>query len=105
MDMRESGALQTILSPAERLDLVPNFYTYSVKSCLLPIRKVQDQLISHYFCHVHPMFPLVDEYRFTELHRKYKGQEELMSEADFIVYYAIMVAGFAVRFSLLFQMA
>ncbi|KAF8854311.1 hypothetical protein BDZ45DRAFT_45449 [Acephala macrosclerotiorum] len=79
----------------ERLDLVPNFYTYTVKSCLLPIRRIQNALVSLYFHHIHPMFPVVDEYHITELHRKYKGKEELMDPSDFIVYHAIMVAGFA----------
>lgn len=97
LDPKETGPVHVVLAPTERLDLVPNFYAYSVKSCLLPIQKVQDQLITHYFCHVHPMFPLVDEYRFSKLHQKYRGQEELMNAADFMVYHAIMVAGFAVR--------
>jgi ATP adenylyltransferase/5',5'''-P-1,P-4-tetraphosphate phosphorylase II len=48
------------------------------------------------------MFPVVDEYRMTELHQKYRGQEELMDPSDFTVYHAIMVAGFAVRSLILF---
>jgi hypothetical protein len=95
-------SLSSVLAPTENLDMVPSFYAYSVKSCLLPIRKVQDQLVAHYFFHVHPMFPLVDEAYFTKLHQAYRGQEELMDKTDFMVYYAIMVAGFAVS-TLLFD--
>jgi ABC-type enterochelin transport system permease subunit len=51
------------------------------------------------------MFPVVDEYRMTELHQKYRGQEELMDPSDFTVYHAIMVAGFAVRSPRLFELA
>jgi hypothetical protein len=84
------------LAPAEPLDLMPAFYTYSVKSCLLPIRRVQHALITHYFEYIHPMFPVVDEHHFTKLHQSFNDREELMKKSDFIVYYAIMVAGFAV---------
>lgn len=84
------------LVPSEPLDMVPNFYAYSVKACLLPIRRVQHSLITHYFDHIHPLFPVVDEYHFANIYRKFDGQEELMNKADFIIYYAIMVAGFAV---------
>ncbi|KAE9371338.1 hypothetical protein N431DRAFT_341151 [Stipitochalara longipes BDJ] len=94
-ELEERGSSETSLMSTERLDLVPNFYTYSVKSCLLPIRRVQHALVSLYFHHIHPMFPVVDEYRMTELHQKYRGQEELMDPSDFTVYHAIMVAGFA----------
>jgi len=80
----------------ERLDLVPSFYSYTVKSCLLPIRKVQNALVTLYFHHIHPMFPVVDEYHISELHRKYRGKEEIMDPSDFTIYHAIMVAGFAV---------
>ncbi|TAQ84641.1 hypothetical protein B7494_g7038 [Chlorociboria aeruginascens] len=79
----------------DRVDLVPNFYAYSIQTCLLPIRKVQHELITLYFHYVHPMFPVVDEHHMTELHRKYRGQEEFMDPLDFVVYHAIMVAGFA----------
>jgi hypothetical protein len=94
-ELEERGSSDTSLMSTERLDLVPNFYTYSVKACLLPIRRVQHALVSLYFHHIHPMFPVVDEYRMTELHQKYRGQEELMDPSDFTVYHAIMVAGFA----------
>lgn len=45
-EVQERGSSDTSLMSTERLDLVPNFYTYSVKTCLLPIRRVQDALIS-----------------------------------------------------------
>lgn len=97
-------SLSAVLTQTENLDMVPNFYAYSVKSCLLPIRKVQDQLVAHYFVHVHPMFPLVDETYFTKIHGMYQGREELMDKTDFMVYYAIIVAGFAVSTRLLSHM-
>lgn len=87
--------------PMEPLDLVPNFYAYSVKSCMLPILRVKHAVITHYFEHVHPMFPVVDEHHFTDIYRKFNDQEELMDKGDFIVFYAIMVAGFAVGFATL----
>lgn len=96
-EVQDRGPSDASLMSTERLDLVPNFYTYSVKACLLPIRRVQHALVSLYFHHIHPMFPVVDEYRMTELHQKFRGQEELMDPSDFTVYHAIMVAGFAVR--------
>lgn len=96
-ELQERGSSDASLMSAECLDLVPNFYTYSVKACLLPIRRVQHALVSLYFHHIHAMFPVVDEYRMTELHQKYRGQEELMDPSDFTVYHAIMVAGFAVN--------
>ncbi|KAH8803134.1 hypothetical protein F5884DRAFT_861470 [Xylogone sp. PMI_703] len=83
------------LMTAERVDLVPNFYAYSVKAVLLPIRRVQNELVMLYFQNIHPMFPVVDEHRFASLHKKYRGQEELMNPSDFTLYHAIMVAGFA----------
>lgn len=95
-DFPADGSIDALLMYKERLDLVPTFYTFTVKSCLLPIRRVQNALVTLYFHHIHPMFPVVDEYYITELHRKYKGREELMDPCDFSVYHAIMVAGFAV---------
>jgi len=80
----------------ESLDLVPSFYTYAVKACLLPIRKVQHELVALYFQYIQPMFPVVDEDYFTELHRKYYGHEHFMDPADFVVYQAITAAGFGV---------
>jgi hypothetical protein len=84
------------LMSSERLDLVPKFYMYSVRACLLPIRKVQNALLTHYFQHIHPMFPVVDEHHFTELHHKFKNQEEFMDPGDFMIYHAILFAGFGV---------
>ena len=80
----------------ERLDLVPNFYRYAVRACLLPIRRVQHDLVSLYFQYIHPLFPVVDENHFNEIHRKYMGQEELLDPSDFMIYQAIMAAGFGV---------
>lgn len=96
LEIQEQGNETLGLLPTEHLDLVPTFYSYSVKACLLPIRRVQNQLVAHYFNYIHPMFPVVDEYHLTRIHEKYVGQEELMDKTDFMVYYAIMVAGFAV---------
>lgn len=42
------------------------------------------------------MFPVVDENHFNEIHRKYMGQEELLDPLDFMIYQAIMAAGFGV---------
>jgi hypothetical protein len=84
--------------PVERLDQVPNLYAYSVTASLLPIREVQEELFTLYMRHIHPIFPVVDECRFVELHRRYKGREQLMDPAEFMVYHAILVAGFSVRY-------
>ena len=80
----------------ERLDLVPDFYTYAVKISLLPICRVQHQLVLNYFQYIHPMFPVVDEYYFTEMYRKYRGNEQFMETEDFMIYQAITAAGFGV---------
>ena len=40
------------------------------------------------------MFPVVDEYHFTEMYRKYRGCEQFMEPDDFMVYQAIVAAGF-----------
>ena len=95
LDLAEHGTNSSDLLSTERLDLVPTFYSYSVKACLLPIRQIQNQLVAHYFNYIHPMFPVVDEYHLTEIHQNFAGKEEIMDKADFMVYYAIMVAGFA----------
>jgi len=97
LELRNCDSVDINLISTERLDLVPKFYAYSVKSCLLPLRRVQHELVTLYFHHVHPMFPVVDEYHITELHRKYYGQEEVMDPSEFIIYHATMVFGFAVR--------
>lgn len=99
-EVAANDSIDACLMYKEQLDLVPNFYTYTVKSSLLPIRRVQNALVSLYFHHIHPMFPVVDEYHITELHRRYRGKEELMDPSDFTVYHAIMVAGFAVNIPL-----
>ena len=80
----------------EPLDLVPSFYNYALKAFLLPIRKVQHELVILYFQYIHPLFPVVDESYFTELHRNYRAQEHLMAPADFVLYQAIIAAGFGV---------
>jgi hypothetical protein len=87
-------SLETGLMSGERLDLVPSFYTYAIKACLLPIRKVQHELVTLYFRYIHPMFPVVDECYFMELHRKYRSQEQFMDPSDFVIYQAITAAGF-----------
>jgi hypothetical protein len=81
---------------AEPLELVPHLYSYAIKVTLLPIRKVQHQLVINYFQYIHPMFPVVDEYHFTEMYRKYRGCEQFMEPEDFMLYQAIIAAGFGV---------
>ncbi|PVH74660.1 hypothetical protein DL98DRAFT_658625 [Cadophora sp. DSE1049] len=83
------------LTSTEPLSTVPNFYAYIVQATLLPIRKVQTELLTLYFQHVHPMFPIVDEYKITEAHRKYRGREECMDVGEFAVYQGVLCAGFA----------
>ena len=80
----------------EPLSTVPNSYAYIVQATLLPLRKVQTELVTLYFQHVHPMFPIVDEYKITEAHRKYRGREECMDVGEFAVYQGVLCAGFAV---------
>lgn len=96
LQLDKGVSLETGLMSGERLDLIPSFYTYAIKSCLLPIRKVQHELVTLYFQYIHPMFPVVDECYFMELHRKYRGQEQFMDPCDFVVYQAITAAGFGV---------
>lgn len=82
----------------ERLDLVPSLYTYTVRTSMMPIRSVQSELITLYFSHIHPMFPVVDEHHFFALHQEFRGREEFMDPADFLIYNAIMAASFSVFF-------
>jgi hypothetical protein len=90
-------SLDTGLMSGKLLDLVPSFYTYAIKACLLPVRKVQHELVTLYFQFIHPMFPVVDEAYFMEIHRKYRGHEQFMDPSEFVVYQAITAAGFGVR--------
>lgn len=90
------GLATAALTSIEPLDLVPHLYTYSVLSCMLPIRNVQNDLVALYFNHIHPMFPVVDEHHFFILHQEHRGHEELMDAADFMIYYSVIVAGFSV---------
>ncbi|RFU30621.1 hypothetical protein B7463_g5723, partial [Scytalidium lignicola] len=94
-EIQDHCSITASLMTTERVDLVPNFYAYSVKATLLPIRRVQHELVMLYFQNVHPMFPVVDEYHIAKVHKTYRGQEELMDPSDFTIYHAIMVAGFA----------
>lgn len=87
---------EAVIMSGERLDSVPGFYTYAIESCLLPIRKVQHELVTLYFQYIHPMFPVVDEQYFMEIHRKYRGREQFMAPSDFLIYQAITAAGFGV---------
>lgn len=77
----------------------PDFsaYTWSVNVCLRPLRKVQDELISLYFRHIHPTFPVVDEHQFTVMHHKYKQHEQYMERSQFLIYHAILTVGISVR--------
>lgn len=79
-----------------QLDYIPSFYAFAIKAFLLPIRSVQHELVTLYFKYIHPMFPVVDELYFIELHCKYRGQEQLMDPSDFVIYHAITAAGFGV---------
>ena len=92
----ENFSLSFGLGRQERLDLVPNFYSYAIKATLMPIRRVQHELVMNYFQYIHPMFPVVDEHYFTKIYRKYRGQEQYMDPEDFMIYQAITAAGFGV---------
>lgn len=81
---------------SEPYHMVPNLYAYFIKTCMLPIRKVQHDLFNLYFRYVHPMFPVVDEYYFNKLHQRFLGHEELLNPLDFMIYQAILAAGFGV---------
>ncbi|KAG4442788.1 hypothetical protein IFR05_001734 [Cadophora sp. M221] len=80
---------------SERVDLAPKLYACCVKTAILPCRLVQNDLVSLYFRHVHPLFPVVDEHHFSTVHRRFRGQEELMNQGDFLIYLSILAAGFA----------
>ncbi|MAD87568.1 MAG: hypothetical protein CL912_31810 [Deltaproteobacteria bacterium] len=83
----------------ERIDLAPRLYACSVRSSILPCRQVQNELVILYFRHIHPLLPAVDEHHFSTIHRNFRGREELMEPGDFLVYLAILAAGFGVCFS------
>ena len=88
--------LNETFASSEPFNGAPDFYVCYVKACMLPIRKVQHDLFNLYFQFVHPMFPVVDEYYFNKLHRRYLGHEELLPPVDFMIYQAILAAGFGV---------
>lgn len=77
-------------------DIAPDFYAYTIKACLLPIRKVQHDLVALYFQYIHPTFPVVDERYFIYIHNRFRGHEQFIPPADFVVYQAILAAGFGV---------
>ncbi|PVH69062.1 hypothetical protein DL98DRAFT_661875 [Cadophora sp. DSE1049] len=78
----------------ERIDLAPRLYACSVRSSILPCRQVQNELVTLYFRHIHPMLPVVDEHHFSTLHRNLRGREEFMEPGDFLIYLAVLAAGF-----------
>ncbi|KAF7562021.1 hypothetical protein G7046_g2139 [Stylonectria norvegica] len=54
--------------------------TLASKGCFdLPNQWALDQLFRHYFLHVHPLLPLVDEVQFAELHSSSSTVDLLMS--------------------------
>ncbi|KAH7409041.1 hypothetical protein BKA64DRAFT_664044 [Cadophora sp. MPI-SDFR-AT-0126] len=78
----------------ERIDLAPKLYACAVRSSILPCRQLQNELVTLYFRHIHPMLPGVDEHHFSTLHRNFRGREEFMEPGDFLIYLAILAAGF-----------
>ena len=70
------------------------------QECLLSVREVRDDLVSLFFIHVNAVFPVVDEYSFSETYIRYKNGD-LMKQLDPILILTIMFAGFAVNITLL----
>jgi hypothetical protein len=64
--------------------------------CLLPLRRIQDDLLMLFFTHIHPMFPILNECRFMSTYHQYKCSNELMEPDDLILLLAISFAAFAV---------
>lgn len=42
------------------------------------------------------MFPVVDEHAFAKVYKQYRGCEQRMEPGDFMLYQAIIAAGFGV---------
>jgi len=67
-----------------------------VAECLLPFIPIQDELIRLFFIHIHPMFPILDEYSFVEIYENYSTNSELMAPEHFLLRLAISFVAFAV---------
>jgi hypothetical protein len=67
-----------------------------VAKCLLPFIPIQDELIRLFFIHIHPMFPIMDEYSFVEIYEKHSTNSELMAPEHFLLLLAISFVAFAV---------
>jgi hypothetical protein len=67
-----------------------------VEECLMPFSPIQDQLIMLFFTHVHPMFPIMDEYSFVEIYRAHQGSNELIAPQHFLLLLAVSFVAFAV---------
>lgn len=67
-----------------------------VEECLMPFSPIQDQLIMLFFTHVHPMFPIMDEYSFVEICHPHQSSNELIAPKHFLLLLAISFVAFAV---------
>ncbi len=63
---------------------------------LEPVRAIQDDLLLNYFIHVHPFFPIVDEYVFTRIYHKHKFEDKVFSHLNLLLFQTILFLGFEV---------
>jgi hypothetical protein len=67
-----------------------------VTECLLPFAPIQDGRLRLFFTHIHPMFPIVDEYSFMEIYEKHRTSKELIAPEHYLLLLAISFVAFAV---------
>lgn len=67
-----------------------------VAECLLPFSPIQDKLLILFFKHVHPMFPIMDEFSFMEIYEKHRTSNDLIAPEHFLLLLAISFVAFAV---------
>jgi hypothetical protein len=83
-------------SSQELLNFQSESHTSLAEACLSPTREVRDEIVALYFCHVHAIFPIIDEYSFRAAYYEFKKEEELLKHIDLMLLQAVIFAGFAV---------
>lgn len=61
----------------------------------LPSKSIQNQLVDLYFRNVHPLYPIIDEYRFCKVYFE-MDDEAFFAEYPIILFKAMMFTALAV---------
>ena len=67
----------------------------------IPSQHALDQLFQHYFWHVHPLFPIIDEVSFWEMHRSNSTLDLVLEgKLSLLVLYGILYTSSSVSYSI-----